>query len=120
VRVGRWRFAELNLWGTWTTDPANGMAVRFSLLEPPASDHALQPGYRSLTTELHERFGAPAIVDHNPLSPHALWCRGNLTVSVDAYTREPGQTLIQVTIAVARTCRPARSGPSTPEFSLSA
>lgn len=33
VRVGRWRTAQLDLWGTWTSDPRSGTAVRFCVLE---------------------------------------------------------------------------------------
>lgn len=119
MRVGRWRSVALNIWGSWTSDALNGTRLHLSIVDTNAADHTPLRGYDSLIDEASRRFGEPEIVDRNPLSPHALWCRNDLTVSVDAYTRELRQPLIQLTIESVRAFISPPAVPA-PEFMLGA
>ncbi|TFD90815.1 hypothetical protein E3T61_09895 [Cryobacterium lactosi] len=120
VRVGRWRYPALNLWGTWTSDPVCGTRLRFFMTHPTPTEPTLMLRYHSLIDEISHRFGAPEVIDRNPISPHAQWCRDNLTLSVDAYTRLPRPPRIQLTIQPARIFISSRAVSTPPEFTLGA
>ncbi|POH64528.1 hypothetical protein C3B60_13905 [Cryobacterium zongtaii] len=106
VRVGRWHCPELDVWGAWTACPPHGIGLSVYLLDTTATGPTTSPGYGALINEFTTRLGAPEIIDRNPRSPHTMWSRNHLAVSVDSYAQEQQCPQIKLSIQPVATALP--------------